>query len=1093
MLKKRLLSTFLSLMLVTASIIIPQQRTGASEKTKEATAVTTADNRTITRYFGADRYETAVEIAKNGWITSNAAIIATGEDFPDALCAAPLAQKLNAPILLTAKNSLDSKVINELTELKVTKAYIVGGTGVVSSTVDTQLKQMNITVQRLAGINRFETAGLIADQLGDFSEVAVVNGYGFADALSMAPVAAKKGMPILLTDVNNLPGETFSRIAGKNINNTYIVGGSGVINNSVANSLPNSRRIWGIDRYNTNLQVLNNFSDVIDFSTLLVATGENFPDALAGSALAPKTSSGILLTSRSISEDQKNFLTGKMPSIRNIIALGGTAVVPDDILNAIKNGFAIGSGQLNDSVTLLDDKATEGFMNSIITSSANADGSSTIVLSNNSANLQTGDLFYVKPTFDNPTGLMAKVSTLTTDGSGNSVVTLVQPALEEIFNTLDFDSSQKINLSNIIDTNLPAGAQLTANRTPNEAEEEDKNPFKFYSQVTPSSNSNGWDYDELTVGFKDSVLYDQDDDYKTTNDQIRLSGRFSLKDALISTKCKIGLAKIEELSADLKATQEEEVKLYADLNAISFGSKDINEFLGQGKNERKIGALTLSGIDMSDQLVIGSITVGLGPVVAEPRVGQSAPPEIFVGATVMLTMNFNNTISAHVEYSLLNKNSIDAGFNYDGNIATPHCYFGAVKGYPQLGVSVKGEATQTVGIGIAIGVTVAGIIPAEVKGEVTYKQLISGELTFNTDSGAEAKCSGFSDLSFSCKLIVGAGIKIGKFIEGRIDYTYVPVDISLWHDEFGSPGNSNSNVQNNGFTQASGDYVYFINYNDSGKLYKTNTITNITTKLMDDTNLCGINVIGNYIYYTRWESGSEGIYRVALDGSAKSLILNKIARGLIYKDGYLFFIDENNGGKLCKVNVDGTGYKVLYDYLIYTFWINEDSIFASDGGSIYKMDINGYTVNKLSNIQAFLFCSDGKYLYYGDNSYFGGFMRANLDGTGITTMSSAKPATMNYDDGIIYFCNTSDGGKLYKVKTDGTGLTKLCDDSLLMSGGGYYYINVAGDWIYYFSSDIMYKIKKDGSERQAVTTMSGIIEKSVKQPGMDGTGARYIK
>jgi len=1087
-LKKRLLSTFLSLMLVTTGTIIPQQKTIASARTREA--ATTAENRTVTRYFGATRYETAVEIARNGWESSNAVVIATGENFPDALCATPLAKKLDAPILLTSKEALDHKVISEIQELKTTTAYIVGGTGVVSPNVEAQLTGINVEVHRIAGKNRFETASLIAGQLGDFTEVAVVNGYGFADALSMAPVAAKKGFPILLTNVDELPEETSSRIEGKNMTTTYIVGGSGVISNTVANNLPNSRRICGTDRYNTNLQILNNFPEVIDFSTLFVATGRNFPDALAGSALAPKTSSGILLTGESLSEDQKNFLSGKMPNIKNIVALGGTAVVSDNILNAIRNGFSIGSGQLNDAVKLLDDKETESFMNSIISSSANSDGSSTIILSGNSTNIQAGDIFYVKPTFDNPTGLMAKATNLTTDGSGNIVLTLVQPGLEEVFNTLDFDSTRKIALSNIINTDLPAGTELIAQKSGNEAEEENENPFRVYNQITPASNFNGWNYDELTIGFKDATL-DKDGNYNTTNDEVKLSGRFSLKDANISVKGKIGAAKLEELSSNIIANAEEEIKLNADLDAISFGTKDLNKLLNMDKNERKIGALTISGIDMSDQFIIGSFTVGVGPVVAEPRFGK-APAEIIVGATVMLTMSFNNKVSAHIEFSFLNKNSINAGFNYDGNIATPHCSFGAVKGYPQFSVSVKGDATQTVGIGLAIGVTIAGIIPAEIKNELTYKQLVSGELTYNTDTKFDPKCSGFNDLSFTCKLIVGAGIKIGKYIEGRIDYTYVPVDICIWHNEFGSAANSNSNVQNNSFAQTSGDYLYLINNNDSGKLYRTNTITNVTTKLIDDTTLCGLNVIGNYIYYTRWESGNVGIYRVGLDGSGKSLILSKRARGLTYKDGWLFFIDEDNYGKLCKVNVDGTGYKVLNDNFIFTFWVNGDSIFTCDGSTMYKMDLNGYSFSNFSNIFSLLFCSDGKYLYYGDLSYNGGFMRANLDGTGVAAITNAKPATMNCDGGTIYFCNTSDNYKLYKVNVDGSGLTKLCDDSLLMSNGGYYYINVAGEWVFYFTNSTMYKIKKDGSERQMVSTMGGIAENPAKQEEMNGA-APYKK
>ncbi|MHB1407790.1 MAG: cell wall-binding repeat-containing protein, partial [Desulfitobacteriaceae bacterium] len=58
------------------------------------------------RIAGQDRYATAAAIAQEGWAQSNYAILAFGENYPDALSAAPLARKLDAPILLTESISL---------------------------------------------------------------------------------------------------------------------------------------------------------------------------------------------------------------------------------------------------------------------------------------------------------------------------------------------------------------------------------------------------------------------------------------------------------------------------------------------------------------------------------------------------------------------------------------------------------------------------------------------------------------------------------------------------------------------------------------------------------------------------------------------------------------------------------------------------------------------------------------------------------------------------------------------------------------------------------------------------------------------------
>jgi len=49
---------------------------------------------TVIRLAGQDRYETAAQISTKGWNQSDYAILSSGENFPDALCAAPLAKKI---------------------------------------------------------------------------------------------------------------------------------------------------------------------------------------------------------------------------------------------------------------------------------------------------------------------------------------------------------------------------------------------------------------------------------------------------------------------------------------------------------------------------------------------------------------------------------------------------------------------------------------------------------------------------------------------------------------------------------------------------------------------------------------------------------------------------------------------------------------------------------------------------------------------------------------------------------------------------------------------------------------------------------------
>ncbi|MCM8711276.1 cell wall-binding repeat-containing protein [Clostridium sp. SYSU_GA19001] len=279
------------------------------------------------RLGGLNRYETAVKVSSYGWQTSEYAVLATGQDFPDALCAAPLAKKYNAPILLVGKDSLDSAVENELKRLQVKNVFLIGGQGVISVNVENKLKSMNIGVTRLGGKDRYETSILIAEQLSSTGKAVITTGGDFADALSISPIAASEGMPILLSEKNVLPNGVKEYLNKINVTKTYLIGGTGVIGASVESSVPAPERLAGNNRYETNYSVINKFKDVLNFNSIFVATGKNFPDALAGSALAGKGFSPLVLVDGGIIQSTSDLIKAKLPDKNSVIALGGEAVV----------------------------------------------------------------------------------------------------------------------------------------------------------------------------------------------------------------------------------------------------------------------------------------------------------------------------------------------------------------------------------------------------------------------------------------------------------------------------------------------------------------------------------------------------------------------------------------------------------------------------------------------------------------------------------------------------------------------------------------------------------------------------------------------
>jgi fibronectin type 3 domain-containing protein len=296
------------------------------------------------RLAGQDMYGTSAEVAKSGWKTSYYAIIVSGENFSDALCSAPLAQKYNAPLLLTGKDALNDDTKNQLSRLKVKNVIIVGGVGVISSAVEQTVKNMGIGVSRIAGNDSYETSIKIAQSMGQNDQAVVASGESFPDALSIAPIAAMKGIPIILTPKDNLPAIVKTYLTG--IKSTYVVGGTGVISANLFNQLPSPKRLSGQNRYETNVSVIKEFASNLDFSTCYISTGENFADALAGAALATLTNSPVFLVSNPVDQSTVDYIKSLSGNIKKEVIFGGTVVVPDSILTSI-NGVSNGSTTLS--------------------------------------------------------------------------------------------------------------------------------------------------------------------------------------------------------------------------------------------------------------------------------------------------------------------------------------------------------------------------------------------------------------------------------------------------------------------------------------------------------------------------------------------------------------------------------------------------------------------------------------------------------------------------------------------------------------------------------------------------------------------------
>lgn len=183
---------------------------------------------------------------------------------------------------------------------------------------------------RIAGANRYETAAMISELAfpGGADTVFIATGSGFADAMSGGPAAVGENGPILLTRTNSLPGETVSELNRLNPTNIVILGGEGVVDAGVGSALSaygEVTRLAGANRYETSAAISAAYFDP-GGDVAYVASGDSFPDAIAGAPAAAKDGAPLLLVeSDRIPPAIANELLRLEPAA--ITILGGEGVV----------------------------------------------------------------------------------------------------------------------------------------------------------------------------------------------------------------------------------------------------------------------------------------------------------------------------------------------------------------------------------------------------------------------------------------------------------------------------------------------------------------------------------------------------------------------------------------------------------------------------------------------------------------------------------------------------------------------------------------------------------------------------------------------
>ncbi len=315
------------------------------------------------RLGGADRYETCSQIVNEGWKSSDYVVIVNGSNFPDALSASTLAKKYNAPILLNESTKLGSITCDQIKRLNVKKAFIVGGTGVISSKIEDQLHAMKIESERFHGLDRTATSVAVANKIGTSNGIILTTDSDYTEALSISPIAAKLQIPIILVPKDSIPTSVSKFIRDKNIPKTYVLGGEDLISDVVSSQFSNVKRIPGNNKYERNINIINAFSDKFDFNSICLAYSEDFADALSGSAFAALNDNPVILVGSRPTPVTQKFISNK--NFSKLYVLGGIAGITENTLAVLINKGKVVANTNNkvnkntDEVLVVKDKNKE--------------------------------------------------------------------------------------------------------------------------------------------------------------------------------------------------------------------------------------------------------------------------------------------------------------------------------------------------------------------------------------------------------------------------------------------------------------------------------------------------------------------------------------------------------------------------------------------------------------------------------------------------------------------------------------------------------------------------------------------------------------
>jgi putative cell wall-binding protein len=249
--------------------------------------------------------------------------------------------------ITTAGNVTTESLTNPVYALAATSAGVWFGDSAGTVTIASMP-----TVDRISGPSRYDTSVALAQSVYGGTTggtVYIATGTNYPDALAAGPAAAKRGGPLLLTAPTSLPDVVAQELRALAPSKVYIVGGTSAVSDGVAaeiqNIVGNGAAVWrraGSDRFDT-ARILDQDAFSGGVTSAYIATGTNYPDALAAAAAAGAAKVPVVLVNggaASVDQSTVSFLSSL--GVKNVTIVGGTSAVSGGIASGLsRQGFGV--------------------------------------------------------------------------------------------------------------------------------------------------------------------------------------------------------------------------------------------------------------------------------------------------------------------------------------------------------------------------------------------------------------------------------------------------------------------------------------------------------------------------------------------------------------------------------------------------------------------------------------------------------------------------------------------------------------------------------------------------------------------------------